>query len=322
MRAAFSVEGMHTNSLAELPLSCGASEEISVVLARMGSSPKRVSGCWRTSSRSLRVRTGQYRHPVQAFDFSNQPYNFSYERFAAGQPDRPDPHQDRPAAGADATNRNGRLLTLVRTLIAYGRHMAAALQQRTSATDLADITRHFGTIDIGEIVARITRGLLRAAALEARLISHPIREPATPAALTAPSPREPRAAQPEDESAGAGEPRIVRLPTPGDIAAESRRRPAGAVLADICRDLGIVPSNPLWRQLSAAIISYGGNLATLVGDIADRHGLLIRPPAAPTRGTGTAPAIHGEARHRPALNFIRDHRGVTHGAGPRLVPPH
>ena len=194
--------------------------------------------------------------------------------------------------GADAPTRSGRVLTLVRTLIAYGRHMAAALQQRTSATDLGDITRHFGTIDIGEILARITRGLLRAAALEARLISHPIREPAT---LTAPSPRQPRAAQPEDGSAAAGEPRIARLPTPGDIAAEIRRRPAGAVLADICRDLGIVPSNPLWRELSAAIISYGGNLASLLGDIFDRHGLLIRPPAA-AQPAGPAPVLPSTVR--------------------------
>ena len=215
---------------------------------------------------------------------------------AAGPPNRPDPHQDRPATGADAPSRTGRLLTLVRTLIAYGRHLAAALQQRTSATDLGDITRHFGTIDIGEILARITRGLLRAAALEARLISHPIREPATLATLTAPSPRQPRAAQPEDGSAGAGEPRIARLPTPGDIAAEIRRRPAGAVLADICRDLGIVPSNPLWRELSAAIISYGGNLATLLGDIFDRHGLLlIRPPAA-AQPAGPAPILPSAVR--------------------------
>src|ERR1700693_4226580 len=82
---------------------------------------------------------------------------------AAGPPDRPDPHQDRPATGADTPTRTGRLLILVRTLIAYGRRLAAALQQRTSATDLADITRPFGITDIGEILARITRGLLRAA---------------------------------------------------------------------------------------------------------------------------------------------------------------
>ena len=170
------------------------------------------------------------------------------------------------------------------------------LQQRTSATNLADVTRHFGTIDIGEILARITRGLLRAAALEARLVSRPVREPATLATLTAPSPRQPRAAQPEDGSAAAAEPRIARLPTPGDIAAEIRRRPAGAVLADICRDLGIVPSNPLWRELSAAIISNGGNLATLFKDIFDRLGLsLIRPPAA-AQPAGPAPILPSTVR--------------------------
>ena len=74
---------------------------------------------------------------------------------AAAQTNRPDTHQDQRATGADAPTRTGRLLTLVRTLIAYGRHLAVALlQQRTSATDLGDITRHFGVVDIGEIVAR------------------------------------------------------------------------------------------------------------------------------------------------------------------------
>ncbi len=241
---------------------------------------------------------------------------------AAGPPNRA-PHQDRPAIGADAPTRTGRLLTLVRTLIDYGRQLGATLLQRTSATNLADVTRNFGTSDIGQILASITRGLLRAAAFEARLISRPVREPATPATLTIPPPPQPRAAPPEDSSAAAGEPRIARLPTPGDIAAEIRRRPAGAVLADICRDLGIVPSNPLWRELSAAIISYGGNLATLVGDIADRFGLLLtRPPAACIPRDRHRSCHPRAARHRPALTLISDHRGVTHGAAPRLVPPH
>ena len=214
---------------------------------------------------------------------------------------RPDPHQDRPATGADAPSRTTRLLGLVRTLIDYGRQLAATLQQRTAATNLADVTRHFGTIDIGEILARIARGLLRAAALDARLTSRLAREPAAPGTLTAPSPRQPRAAQPEDGSAAAGEPRIARLPTPGDIAAEIRRRPAGAVLADICRDLGIVPSNPLWRELSLAIIENGGNLATLFKDTWKRISVwLLNPPA----------AVH-PATPAPDLPFA-----VTPGTGP------
>ena len=99
-------------------------------------------------------------------------------------------------------------------------------------------------------------------------------------------------------------PILARLPTPEDIAAQVRRRPVGAVIADIFRDFGIVPSNPLWRELSLAIIENGGNLATLFKDtfeadqrVADRsaHGRA-------SCNTGTRPAIRGDARHRAALN--------------------
>jgi hypothetical protein len=207
---------------------------------------------------------------------------------AAVPTNRPDPHQDRPATGADAPSRTGRLLGLVRALIDYGRQLAGTLQQRTSATSLADVTRNFGTIDSGEILARITRGLLRAAALETRLASRLVREQA---ASAAPSPRRPRAARPVDRSASPADPRPTRLPTPEDIAAEVRRRPIGAVIADICRDLGIMPSNPLWRELPLAIIANGGNLATLVKDILKRlFPYPINPPAT-ERPAGPAPHL-------------------------------
>ena len=200
---------------------------------------------------------------------------------AAVPADRPNPHQDRPAVGVDAPSRTGRLLTLIRTLIDYGRQLATTLQQRTAATNLADVTRHFGTIDIGEILARIARGLLRAAALETRLTSRLARQPAAPAAPSAPSHRQPRTARPVDRGACPADPGLAHLPTPEDIAADVRRRPVGAVIADICRDLGIVPSNPLWRELSLAIIENGGNLATLFKDTWKRISVwLINPPAA------------------------------------------
>jgi hypothetical protein len=63
---------------------------------------------------------------------------------------------------------------------------------------------------------------------------------------------------------------VISLPTPAQIAAEVRRRPIGAVIADICRDLGILPSHPLWRELQHAIIRYDGSLANLVEDFLDR----------------------------------------------------
>ena len=92
-----------------------------------------------------------------------------------------------------------------------------------------------------------------------------------------------------DRGASTADPRPTRLPTPEDIAAEVRRRPIGAVIADICRDLGIVPSHPLWRELPLAIIANGGNLATLVKDILNRlFPFPISPPATVHPG-GPAP---------------------------------
>jgi hypothetical protein len=72
-----------------------------------------------------------------------------------------------PAAGAPKESRVGRLLTLVRRLIDYGRDLAASLQQQGAAA----IPRqcHFGTTDLALILARITQGLHRAQALEERI---------------------------------------------------------------------------------------------------------------------------------------------------------
>jgi hypothetical protein len=49
-----------------------------------------------------------------------------------------------------------------------------------------------------------------------------------------------------------------------EIAAEIRRRPIGAVIVDICRDLGLTPGQcdrAFWDELSHAIIAYGGSLS-------------------------------------------------------------
>ncbi|HXA25563.1 MAG TPA: hypothetical protein VNW90_25070 [Acetobacteraceae bacterium] len=163
-------------------------------------------------------------------------------------------------------SRAGRLLDLVRKLIDYGKELAATLRQHSATIDLAAATRPFGTRDIALILARITCGLHRANALEARLVRNAARLDAAPRPRAKPSVARPAAAT-RPPAAPPTDARLAHLPTPEQIAAEVRRRPIGAVIADICRDLGIMPSHPLWREVQMAMIRHGGSLANLVRDL-------------------------------------------------------
>jgi len=181
----------------------------------------------------------------------------------------PDPQPHRPAPG-DAPSRTGRLLGLIRKLIDYGKELAGTLQQRPSAETIFDITRNFGTLSIALILARITRALRIAAALETRLANRPARPDKSRATTRAPSPRKPRATRPaarhQDDPASL----LDHFPTPEEIAAQLRHRPVGAVLVDICGDLGIVTSHPLWREITLALIENNGSLVALLKDVFKR----------------------------------------------------
>jgi len=205
----------------------------------------------------------------------------------------------------------GRVLLLVRKLIDYGKQLAGTVQQRAAAPGFALFAKPFGTADLAAVLARITSGLRRAAALEAALCCRAARgRDLTPSSIRMPDIRGPRPARlvappdapPEPEPANHTEaPRLARLPTEDEIAAEVRRRPVGAVIADICRDFGIVPSNPLWRELSLVIIENGGNLATLFKDTWKRLTIWLTDP----------PAAVDPATPAPDLPFA-----VTPGTGP------
>jgi hypothetical protein len=177
-------------------------------------------------------------------------------------------------------SRAGRLLDLVRKLIDYGKELAATLRHHSATIDLAAATRPFGTRDIALILARITRGLLLADALEARVVSNAARLDAAPRPRATPAAAKPAAAA-RPPAAPPADARLAHLPTPEQIAAEVRRRPIGAVIADICRDLGIMPSHPLWREVQMAIIRYGGSLANLVRDLIHQSFQSLVPAAAP-----------------------------------------
>jgi len=175
----------------------------------------------------------------------------------------------------DRPSRSGRLLGLVRKLIGYGRELAATLHQRATA-DLFSVACDFGTRDLTLILASITRGLLRAAALQARLERSAARLDATTTTLPpfagggrGQGARQPHASQPV-ASTGAADSDLINLSLEEQIAAEVRRRPIGAVIADISRDLGIAADHPLWREIHLAIIIEGGNLVPVFRNVSQR----------------------------------------------------
>jgi hypothetical protein len=185
----------------------------------------------------------------------------------------PDPHR----AGAGVPGAVGRVLLLVRRLIDYGKQLAGTMQQRATAPGFAWFARSFGTADLALILARITAGLRRAAALEARLCARAARgRDLTPSPIRLPAPcagrkAAPTDAQPEPKPADhAEDPLLARLPSEEEIAAEVRRRPVGAVIVDICLDLGIAPGDldrAFWDELQHAIIMFGGSVAGWLGNL-------------------------------------------------------
>jgi hypothetical protein len=177
----------------------------------------------------------------------------------------------------------GRVLSLVRKLIDYGKQLAGTVQQRATAPGFALFAKPFGTADLAVILARITNGLRRAAALEARLCQRAARgQDLTPAPIRLPATRGPRPARPAappgaqpdpHPAAPAEDPRLARLPTEEEIAAEVRRRPVGAIIVDICRDLGIAPGHldrAFWDEINHAIMMYGGSLARFLTNLHER----------------------------------------------------
>lgn len=189
---------------------------------------------------------------------------------SAGLAEPPDPGQDRATSGGAAPGATTQLLGLVRRLIDFGVALVTTLQQGASAYTVVDVMHNFGIPDLAAIVARITRGLQLAAALEARLISGVAPGQLGIPAIRLASPRNPPDGEPgrprgESEAAAPD-----YMPTAEEIAASVQNRPVGAVIADIVRDLGILPSHPMWPELSDAISFNGGNLAALVA------GMLVR----------------------------------------------
>jgi hypothetical protein len=167
--------------------------------------------------------------------------------------------------------RIAQVLGVARTLIAYGKNLSETLNDHASQPHTLPffgfVAKIFVTKVIAVILARITRGLLRAAALEQRLQNRAARgRDIQPASVRPPSPRKRRAAEPATSPASHG-PYRANLPTLAQIFAQDRRRPIRAILVDICLDLGIIPGQmdrASWNELVQDLTLYSRDLENLL----------------------------------------------------------
>ena len=218
-------------------------------------------------------------------------------------------------------SRSGRLLDLVRKLIDYGRELAATIRQRT-ATDPTFVKARFGTIDLVVILARIIRGLLRAEALEARVLRRAAHLDAGPrpagARSAAKAPAVPRpAAETDPRSRPACPPRSRSRPR----SAAGRSAPSSPISAAISASRRAIRCGGTCNgpSSSTAAASSAWRWTSSTGHCPQLPG---PRPRSPQPHATTDLAVRGTRRHRAALNLSPDDRGVTHGASqPWRAPP-
>ena len=145
------------------------------------------------------------------------------------------------------------LLALVRKLIVCGQDLLGSLKTCEGPHPPLETFRRFGCLSLTVVIARITRALLIAGVLERRFLralprkqERPARTRREPTASDQPHAKRPRRnmwSSQDDELEGP-------LPSAETIAARLRGRPAGSVITEICRDLGINTRHPLWREIN------------------------------------------------------------------------
>ena len=180
-------------------------------------------------------------------------------------------HPDQPPTVEPS--RIDRVIRIVRWLIAFGTQLVTAVRDHPAEPLALSMADWFQTFDLGVILRRLTRGLTRAAALEAWLNERAargldLREPSL-RALSSGRPRSgPPAAPPErDAKAAPWWQDPDHVPTPEEAAAEVRVRPAGVVISGITEDLRVLDcamDRATWSELKHAINNYGGDYVRLL----------------------------------------------------------
>jgi hypothetical protein len=153
------------------------------------------------------------------------------------------------------TSRGNRLRALIDDLILFGRLLIEALQNEPTSEIATRIISRFNGRSVAAIIARITRGIMLATALDTR-VQNQAKRIDNPPPPRLPDERKRTTRQPrtkplltDDDDA-----LLARMPTAEEIARNIRTRPIGAVLGDIARDLGLNENDPLWMQIYGDIL--------------------------------------------------------------------
>jgi hypothetical protein len=194
----------------------------------------------------------------------------------------------------------GRVSGLMHRVRNYANEVLVALHLRAGTPAADDAAKAFRATSFRRILCVITTALRRVSILEHRLSMEAgiglqaalarfralHRKPQRAAAPNAPPAGDgpagdgsARCPDPQPEPARRGKSRKVAPserrreqwrqddgPSAAQIAADITRRGVGAVIADICRDLGITSKHPLWPELAAAIRAFGGSTEALEED--------------------------------------------------------
>ncbi len=207
----------------------------------------------------------------------------------------PDPPQDQP--GIPVPEYIAVVLHVVRILLGYGHHLLGTVRQRAAAPTFPAIAACFGTANLSTIMAHLNRGILRARALQRFLLARAAtgrdinivirrtrtdeepppapadaqpEQPAAPAATT----KAPRPSLPP----GSDDPELF-MPTLEELERQVRRRAVGRTIAEILRDLAVVPgfcTPAFWNALFEVMHYFGGNVATVMREKARREQAFIQ----------------------------------------------
>jgi len=209
----------------------------------------------------------------------------------------PDPPQDQPGKTTPVPEYIAALLYAVDMLLGYGRHLFATIRHRAAAPTFPTIAAAFGTSNLSTILAHLNRGILRAAALERFLLARAatgrdismvtrrVRTDETP-----PEPPDPQSEPPTEPTTtpkakprkslppGWDDPELF-MPTQEDLDLQVRRRAVGRTIAEICRDLAVVPglcTSAFWNGLFELMHYFGGNVVTVMREKSRRQHAYIR----------------------------------------------